>query len=72
LPNSPLPLLGYEHPISYRFELDEMKSSPYLLGSCTYCPVLHEKLDVSLVYARFLEGPPCSAESSDSYIILIL
>jgi hypothetical protein len=37
-------------------ELDEMKSRPSLLGACTYCPVLHEKLDVSLVYARSLEA----------------
>jgi hypothetical protein len=39
-----------------RVELDEMKSGPSLLGSCTSCPVLHEKLDVSLVYARSLEA----------------
>jgi hypothetical protein len=37
-----------------RVELDEMKSRPSLLGACTSCPVLHEKLDVSLVYARSL------------------
>jgi hypothetical protein len=39
-----------------RVELDEMKSRPSLLGACTYCPVLHEKLDVSLAYARSLEA----------------
>jgi hypothetical protein len=39
-----------------RVELDEMKSSPSLLGACTSCPVLHEKLDVSLAYARSLEA----------------
>jgi hypothetical protein len=39
-----------------RVELDEMKSRSSLLGSCTSCPVLHEKLDVSLVYARSLEA----------------
>jgi hypothetical protein len=33
-----------------------MKSRPSLLGACTSCPVLHEKLVVSLVYARFLEA----------------
>jgi hypothetical protein len=38
-----------------RVELDEMKSRPFLLGACTSCPVLHEKLDVLLVYARSLE-----------------
>jgi hypothetical protein len=38
-----------------RVELDEMKSRPSLLGACTSCSVLHEKLDVSLVYARYLE-----------------
>jgi hypothetical protein len=39
-----------------RVELDEMKSSFSLLGDCTSCPILHEKLDVSLVYARSLEA----------------
>jgi hypothetical protein len=39
-----------------RVELDEMKSRPSLLGACTSCPVLHEKLDISLVYARLLEA----------------
>jgi regulator of replication initiation timing len=39
-----------------RVELDEMKSRLSLLGACTSCPVLHEKLDVSLVYARSLEA----------------
>jgi hypothetical protein len=37
-----------------RLELDEMKSRPSLLGACTSCPVLHEKLDVSLAYDRSL------------------
>jgi hypothetical protein len=39
-----------------KVELDEMKSRPSLLGACTSCPVLHEKLDASLVYARSLEA----------------
>jgi hypothetical protein len=39
-----------------RVELAEMKSRPSLLGACTSCPILHEKLDVSLVYARSLEA----------------
>jgi hypothetical protein len=39
-----------------RVELDEMKSRPSLLGACTSCPAFHEKLDVSLVYARSLEA----------------
>jgi hypothetical protein len=39
-----------------RVELDEMKSRPSLPGACTSCPVLHEKLDVSLVYAGSLEA----------------
>jgi hypothetical protein len=39
-----------------RVELDEMKSRPSLLGACTSCPILHEKLDVSLAYARSLEA----------------
>jgi hypothetical protein len=39
-----------------RVELDEIKSRPFLLGACTSCPVLHPKLDASLVYARSLEA----------------
>jgi hypothetical protein len=39
-----------------RVELDEMKSRPSLLGACSSCPVLHEKLDVLLDYARSLEA----------------
>jgi DNA repair exonuclease SbcCD ATPase subunit len=39
-----------------RVELDEMKSRPSLLGACTSCFVLREKLNVSLVYARSLEA----------------
>jgi hypothetical protein len=39
-----------------RVELDEMESRPSLLGACTSCSILHEKLDVSLVYARSLEA----------------
>jgi hypothetical protein len=39
-----------------RVELDEMKSRPSLLAACTSCPVMHEKLDVSLAYARSLEA----------------
>jgi hypothetical protein len=35
-----------------RVELDERKSRPSLLGACTSCPVLREKLDVSLAYER--------------------
>jgi hypothetical protein len=40
----------------HRVELDEMKSRSSLLGACTSCPVLHEKLDASLVYATSLEA----------------
>jgi hypothetical protein len=39
-----------------RVELHEIKSRPSLLGAHTSCPVLHEKLDFSLVYARSLEA----------------
>jgi hypothetical protein len=39
-----------------RVELAEMKSRPSLPGACTSCPILHEKLDVSLVYARSLQA----------------
>jgi hypothetical protein len=52
-----------------RVELDDMKSSPSLLATCTSCPILHEKLDVLLVYARSLES---LVESSYSYIMLYL
>jgi hypothetical protein len=44
-----------EELVVLRVELDEIKSRPSLLGACTSCPALHEKLDVSLVYARSLE-----------------
>jgi hypothetical protein len=40
----------------FRVELHEMKSRPSLLGACNSCPVLHEKLDDSLVYVRSLEA----------------
>jgi hypothetical protein len=33
-----------------------MKSRPSLLVACTSCPVLHEKLDESIAYARSLEA----------------
>jgi hypothetical protein len=39
-----------------RIELDEMKCRPSLLGASTSCPILYEKIDVSLVYARSLEA----------------
>jgi hypothetical protein len=39
-----------------RVEIDEMKSRPSLLGACTSCPVLQEKLEASLAYARSLEA----------------
>jgi hypothetical protein len=39
-----------------RVELDEMKSRPSFLGACTSYPVLHEKLDDSVAYARYLEA----------------
>jgi hypothetical protein len=39
-----------------RIKVDEIKSMPSLLGACTSCPVLHEKIDVSVAYARFLEA----------------
>jgi hypothetical protein len=39
-----------------RVKLDDMKSRPSLLGACTSCPSLHEKLYVSLAYARSLEA----------------
>jgi hypothetical protein len=39
-----------------RIEIDEMKSRPSLLGACASCPVLLEKLDVLIAYARSLEA----------------
>jgi regulator of replication initiation timing len=39
-----------------RVELDELKSRPSLLGACTSCPVLQEKLNILFVYARSLEA----------------
>jgi hypothetical protein len=45
-----------EEPDVLKVELDEMKFRSSLIGACTSCPVLHEKLDASLVYARSLEA----------------
>jgi hypothetical protein len=39
-----------------RVDLDDMKSRPSLLGACTSCPVLLEKLDVYVAYARSLDA----------------
>jgi hypothetical protein len=39
-----------------KVEVDEMKSRPSLFGACTSCPILHEKLDASLVYAKSREA----------------
>jgi hypothetical protein len=51
-----------------------MKSRPSLLGACTSCPVLHEKRDVSLVYARSLEAQlkapiPTSCSTCEIYVV---
>jgi hypothetical protein len=57
-----------------RFELDEMKSRPSLLCACTSCPVLHEKLDVVVAYARSLvdalETPiPTSCSTCEIHVV---
>jgi hypothetical protein len=39
-----------------RVDLEEMKPRPSLLEACTSCPVLHEKLDAFVSYARSLEA----------------
>jgi hypothetical protein len=39
-----------------RVEVDELKSSPALLGACTSCPVLHEKIDEMHAYTVSLEA----------------
>jgi hypothetical protein len=33
-----------------RVEMVELKARPALLGACTYCPVLHEKIDEMHAY----------------------
>jgi heterodisulfide reductase subunit B len=38
-----------------RVELDEMRSRPAFLGTCTSCPVLHVKLDESRALVKSLE-----------------
>jgi hypothetical protein len=39
-----------------RVEVAELKSKPALLGSCTSCPVLHEKIDEMHAYTVSLEA----------------
>jgi hypothetical protein len=39
-----------------RVEVAELKSRPALLGSCTSCPVLHEKIDEMHAYTVSLEA----------------
>jgi hypothetical protein len=39
-----------------RVEVDERKSRPALLGACTSCPVLHEKIDEMHAYTVSLEA----------------
>jgi chromosome segregation ATPase len=39
-----------------RVEVPELKSRPALLGSCTSCPVLHEKIDEMHAYTISLEA----------------
>ena len=39
-----------------KVELDELKSRPTLLGACTSCPVLHDKLNESVAHAKSLES----------------
>jgi hypothetical protein len=37
-------------------EVAELKSRPALLGACSFCPVLHAKIDEMHVYTAFLEA----------------
>jgi hypothetical protein len=39
-----------------RVEVVELKSRPALLGACTSCPVLHEKIDEKHAYSVSLEA----------------
>jgi hypothetical protein len=39
-----------------RVEVAELKSRPALLGACTSCPVLHEKIDDLHAYTISLEA----------------
>jgi hypothetical protein len=39
-----------------RVEVAELKSRPTLLGACTSCPILHEKIDEMHVYTVSLEA----------------
>jgi hypothetical protein len=50
-----------------RVELDEMKSRPSLLGACTSCLVLHEKLDLLFVYARHNPSSPVFPPQTDNF-----
>jgi hypothetical protein len=39
-----------------RVEVADLKSRPSLLGACTYCPVLHTKIDEMPAYTVSLEA----------------
>jgi hypothetical protein len=39
-----------------RVEVDELKARPALLGACTSCPILHEKIDEMLAYTVSLDA----------------
>jgi hypothetical protein len=50
-----------------RVEVVELKSRPTLLGACTSCPVLHEKIDEMHAYIISLE-----AKLNDQFLHLAL
>jgi hypothetical protein len=57
-----------------RVEVAELKSRPALLGSCTYCPIFHGKIDEMHAYtvsfeAKFKEPVPTSCSTCEVHAL---
>jgi hypothetical protein len=57
-----------------RVEVVELKARPTLLGACTSCPVLHEKIDEMYAYtisleAKLKEPIPSSCSTCESHAL---
>jgi hypothetical protein len=57
-----------------RVEVAELKSIPALLGACTSCPVLHDKIDEMHAYtisleAKLKEPTPTSCSTSELHAL---
>jgi DNA repair exonuclease SbcCD ATPase subunit len=53
-----------------RLEVAELKSKPALLGACTFCPILHGKIDEMHSYIVSLEAPiPTSCSTCELHAV---